>query len=66
MKARAVLSWHLWTKCPYCGYDFDLADFDEDGFYSKPIFSNKWDELEGEDVECPACDQCAQISEVVY
>ena len=66
MKARALLNWNLYTKCPYCGHDFDLADHDEDGFYSKPIFSNKWDELDGADVECPSCGQCSQISEVVY
>jgi hypothetical protein len=31
MKARALLDWHLWTKCPYCGHDFDLSDHDNEG-----------------------------------
>ena len=66
MKARALLDWHLLTKCPYCGHDFDLADFDEEGQWSKPIFSNNWHELEGEEIQCPQCSAVASIEEVVY
>ena len=66
MKGIAVLSWHLWTKCPYCGCDIDLADHDEEGQWSKPIFSNEWGKLKGEEVECPDCSQVFEIKEVEY
>lgn len=66
MKARAVLDWHLWTKCPYCGHDFDLSDHDEEGQWSKPLFSNKWDNIKGAEVECPRCSEVSEIEEVEY
>lgn len=66
MKGRAQLDWSIYTKCPYCGHDFDLADHDEDGIYSKAIFSNKWEELKGEEVECPECTALFKIEEVDY
>ena len=66
MKARAVLDWHLWTKCPYCGHDFDLADFDEEGQWSKPLFTNKWDDMKGAEVECPSCGEVSELGEVEY
>lgn len=66
MKGRAVLAWHLWTKCPYCGHDFDLSDFDEEGQWSLPIFSNQWEKLKGDEAECPACSQVFEIAEVEY
>ena len=66
MKARAFLDWHLWTKCPHCGHDFDLADFDVDGFYSKFLFTNKWDDMKGAEVECPRCSEVSDLEEVEY
>ena len=66
MKARAVLDWHLWTKCPYCGHDFDIADIDVGGFYSKCLFNNKWDDINGAEVECPSCGEVSEFEEVVY
>lgn len=64
--ARASLTWSLLIVCPHCGHDFDLADHDEDGIYSEPIFSNKWDSLKGEGVECPECGLEFHIWEVEY
>lgn len=63
-KSRASLTWGLLIVCPHCGHDFDLADHDSDGTYSDPIFSNAWDKLAGEEVECPLCGQEFQILEV--
>ena len=45
--------------------DIDLADHDEEGTYSRAIFNNAWDDLKGEEVECPHCDQWFEIEEVV-
>ena len=67
-KSTARLNWNLWTECPHCGGDNDLAgpDFDCEGDFSTPIFSNKWDDLKGHEVECDQCHQTFQIEEVEY
>ena len=63
-KSTAQLSWSLWIECPHCSHDFDLADYDEEGQWSTPIFNNEWDKLSGEEVECPECTKVFQIEEV--
>ena len=65
-KAKAQLRWSLDITCPHCGYEFDLADHDVDGWISGPLFNNKWEDLKGEDVECPECTEEFQIEEVEY
>jgi len=65
-KAKAILSWHLWIDCPKCKETIDLADCDDDGWISIPIFNNKWDDLKDEDVACPECGYEFKISEVEY
>ena len=64
--AKANLGWNLWIECPVCGCPHDLADDDADGQYSGPIFSNQWDKLKGEEIECDHCHEVFQIEEVEY
>jgi len=52
---NATLRASLEIECPGCGHEFDLFDHDDDGLYLRPIFNNKWDDLQGEDIECPKC-----------
>lgn len=66
LSSQALLSWHLFIDCPYCEETIDLADIDEDGWVSSPIFSNKWDLLKGEKVECSACGVYFSIDKVDY
>lgn len=65
-KETAVLTWSLYIECPYCHTDFDLAEYDDDSVYSMPIFNNKWDDLKGEEVECPDCGEYFAIKEAIY
>ena len=65
-KSVANLNWSLWIECPHCGQDIDLADHDEEGQWSDPIFKNEWDKLCGQEVWCPECNETFQVEEVVY
>ncbi len=65
-KPKASLSWSLYVECPNCEEDFDLAEMDEEGFFSTPIFNNQWDDLKDEDVTCPNCEHEMQLGEVEY
>lgn len=56
LEATLTVNYSLDIKCPSCAHEFDLSDDEDDGVYTTPIFNNKWDELEGEGVECPKCD----------
>ena len=64
--ARAAMVWYLRIECPHCDHEFDLVEHDEDGIYSKPIFTNQWHNLKGEEVECNHCHEVFQIEEVEY
>ena len=66
--AEAFLSWNLFAECPHCKEDIDLADstHDVDGCFSVPLFNNLWEEIEGNEVDCPKCKNTLLISEVVY
>ncbi len=66
MKATVRFNYVMNITCPYCGHEFDLVDFNDDGLYSEPIFSNKWDDLKDESVDCPNCDKEFYIEGVVY
>jgi hypothetical protein len=46
-KSQLNISYNLTIDCPYCGIDIDLKydDPNADGFYSNPIFNNRWDDL---------------------
>lgn len=65
-QAYAQLEWNLWIECPHCEYEFDLAQENDDGWVSTPIFNNKWDDLKGEEVECPECKKSFLIESVEY
>lgn len=62
--AGLTVCYSLDIDCPYCGAEIDLSDQDDDAFYTGPIFSNKWDELVGEEVYCPDCEREFIISSV--
>lgn len=66
LKSEVSLSFSLWTECPYCKEDIDLADHDEDGCYTRPIFNNKWEDLKDKEVYCPKCEKEFLIEEIVY
>lgn len=64
---NAVLYLSLNVECPKCKQDIDLASVErnEEGQYSRVIFNNRLDELEGEEVEC-SCGNIFKIKEVEY
>ena len=66
MVLKAQFRYSLDVKCPKCKDDIDLLDQDEDGCFTTPIFTNQWDELEGEMVICPICDHEFTIDGVDY
>ena len=66
LRSKALLSWHLFVDCPYCSEIIDLADIDEDEWVSIPIFNNKWDDLEGAEVECYNCNKFFTIDKIEY
>lgn len=55
LESKVILNWNLWVDCPHCGETMNLADVDEDGIYSSPIFNNQWDDLQGEEIKCIEC-----------
>jgi hypothetical protein len=65
-KSQLNISYNLTTECPYCGVDINLKynDPSADGFYSTPIFNNRWDDLIGEFITCQHCDKIFKISNV--
>ena len=64
--ATPQLGWSLFVECPECGEDFNLAEMDEEGCFSIPIFENKWDELKGQEVTCPKCQSTFALDKVEY
>ena len=62
--AALTVVWSLDVDCPYCGAEIDLADQDDDGCFSKPIFNNRWDDVVGMEATCPDCGKDFTISEV--
>lgn len=59
-----TITYSLDIECPYCGADIDLCDQDDEGFLSRPVFNNRWEDLEGKAVTCPDCDKTFKISSV--
>ena len=53
---KAQLDYSLNVDCPKCKSSIDLLEQEGDGEFSTPIFNNRWDELKGEHVICPECD----------
>ena len=67
-KPMIQLCYQLLIKCPQCGADFDLCDngHNDDSKYSRPIFNNDWDVLDGETVICEQCDLEFEIGGCEY
>ena len=66
-KSVARISFWLYIDCPHCGESMDLLDdHNHEGEMTTPIFSNKWEELEGYKIECDHCGKEFQIEEIEY
>jgi len=65
-QAELGVNWQFYIACPYCDESMDLSDepFNNDGYFVKLIFNNKWDELVGEEIECTKCEDIFTISSV--
>ena len=62
--AGIIVSWSFDVTCPYCEADIDLADQDDDACFSKPIFSNRWNDIVGMEAHCPDCSKDFTIDKV--
>jgi Zn finger protein HypA/HybF involved in hydrogenase expression len=64
----AQLEWSLMLSCPKCEEDIDLAsgDYDADNCISEAIFSNRWDDLRGLEIECQECGHEFKLESVEY
>lgn len=60
------VDYKLLITCPACGEELDLADvdYDNDGEFSSPIFSNRWDDLKGVETNCSSCGHEFKIESV--
>jgi DNA-directed RNA polymerase subunit RPC12/RpoP len=65
-KNVARLSANLYVDCPACDATLDLFDADDDQLASTAIFSNKWEDLKGEEYTCPDCYHEFKIDDVEY
>lgn len=65
-KSDIYLQFYLNVDCPYCERYIDIADHDEDFVFANAIFSNKWDDLEDQEFECPHCFKTFLINKVEY
>jgi len=56
------------VDCPSCKKTMDLTEnnFDDDGVFSKPLFTNRWDEVKGIKIECIHCDNEFKIDGMEY
>jgi len=66
-KKPAYLFWELIIECDKCGWLTDLSEpeNDIDGYYSKIIFNNRWNELIGKEFTCPECGEVTIIEGVI-
>jgi hypothetical protein len=66
MANTAYLDYSVEIQCPVCHQFNNLADSDDDHIVSAAIFNNKWDTLEGHEVECSHCHHEFKIDSVEY
>lgn len=67
VKVKAFLSCSLDIECPACHESIDLfGEIDDECCYSKPIFQNSWEDLNGEEVCCSLCGYEFEIEKVEY
>lgn len=68
--AEARLDYGVKIDCPRCGLTTDLINddcgADDENEISTPIFTNKWDAINGFEVSCHHCDHEFSISKLVY
>lgn len=52
--------------CPHCDVDVDLinGDYNDCDELLGLITTNKWDNLKGEEVQCPECQEMFKIEDV--
>lgn len=62
----AELSWSLYIQCPACEKHYDLSEYDDDLIFANAIFNNKWNDLKGQEVECPDCGHEFKVDSVLY
>ncbi|CAH9012348.1 hypothetical protein VPHF35G1_0042 [Vibrio phage F35 g1] len=64
----ANLSYEVYVTCPHCGHNFDaISDeySDNEGQYSKPLFNNKWDDINLIE-QCQSCEGEFTVSGIEY
>jgi predicted RNA-binding Zn-ribbon protein involved in translation (DUF1610 family) len=66
MSNIAYLEWSLHVECPSCGEEFDLCDQDFENAFGQAIFTNKWNDLIGEEVTCDHCGYEFELDEVQH
>jgi hypothetical protein len=68
MSQIAILDWSLHVDCPKCDKSNDLARarHDPENRIAAAIFQNKWDTLQGWEVECEHCCHEFTIEKVEY
>jgi hypothetical protein len=68
VEATIRLSFDLHVNCPHCDETIDLMDndYNDDGFFTRPIFENRWEDLKGEEITCFECEETFTIKDVEY
>lgn len=65
----AFVDWSLDIDCPHCKESVDLVEYEGncgETTFANAIFSNRWDDLIGFDIECPHYKRDFQIDKVEY
>jgi hypothetical protein len=63
VRPRPQLTFDIDVECPRCGGFVNLSGMD---WFVQKIFTNKWDELDGEQITCDVCECEFTIGEVEY
>lgn len=67
-RVTANLSYEVYVTCPHCNHNFDVISdehSDSEGQYSKPLFNNKWDNIDLTE-QCPSCEGEFTVSSIEY
>ncbi len=62
-RPRPQLAWSCDVVCPKCDTFIDLTD---DDWITDYIFTNRWNEVRGETMECPECEHEFTLGEIEY
>ncbi len=66
LQRPAILTASLDITCPHCEHDFDIFDNEDYPEMMIAIFNNKWDDAEGQPVECPQCKKEFNIEDIQF